>query len=325
MVQLVTTQAYSQRVIRAIQNSRTRVYVISLIIQQDNDPQAIITALASASERGVDVHVIGDYSTHVYMNGHLNPYYGYRQQVRNARELANRLRSHGVNFTWIGSKSPFLFAGRTHGKWIIADNTVFSFGGINLHASFTDDIDYQIEIQNAELADKLSSEHLSIIDKNYLDAVRLSCSFTTQYGQVLVDGGIPFDSMIYRHAIMLASTAQHILMVTQYCPTGKLAKLVSQTDHDVYFNDPTTSDLFTNLLIKAGKSLTGIHNSYTKQPYIHAKFMIVTHADGTKTAITGSHNFISYGGILGTREIALQTTNPDIIDQLELYYKKYIA
>ncbi len=324
-MKLITSRAYSRRVLRAIQRAQTRVYVTSLIIQQHDDASEIIIALIRASERGVDVRVVGDYSTHAYLDGRLNPYYGFVKQVKNARELANRLRSHGVIFDWIGSHSPFLFAGRTHVKWIIADTTVFSFGGINLHETFSHDLDYQLELDDKKLADKLAGEHLSIVSANHLEAPRLSCSFTSEYGEVLIDGGLVFDSIIYRRAVELVATAENILLVTQYCPTGKLAKLMQRTNYKLYFNNPHTRDLFTNVLIKTGKHLARLENSYTNKPYIHAKFMIVTHKDGSKTAITGSHNFITYGGILGTREIALQTTDPHIIGALEQFYTKYIA
>ena len=62
-----------------------------------------------------------------------------------------------------------------------------------------------------------------------------------------------------------------------------------------------------------------------KKPYLHAKFIIFTMKDGSKVAITGSHNFAYTGVLFGTREIALETNDPSIISQLESFYKKYIA
>jgi cardiolipin synthase len=38
---------------------------------------------------------------------------------------------------------------------------------------------------------------------------------------------------------------------------------------------------------------------------------------GEVVAVTGSHNFIASGGTLGTREVALQTNDPRVIQQLE--------
>jgi cardiolipin synthase len=48
-------------------------------------------------------------------------------------------------------------------------------------------------------------------------------------------------------------------------------------------------------------------------------------ADGSKVAITGSHNFASGGVWLGTREIALETRDPHIIEQLEQFVVDYLA
>ena len=43
-----------------------------------------------------------------------------------------------------------------------------------------------------------------------------------------------------------------------------------------------------------------------------------------KVAITGSHNFVSGGVFLGTREVALETTNKKIIIQLERFFKEHV-
>ena len=53
--------------------------------------------------------------------------------------------------------------------------------------------------------------------------------------------------------------------------------------------------------------------------------MIFTMPDGRKVAITGSHNFVYGGVLLGTREIALETDDPKIVRQLERFFKTYVA
>ena len=52
--------------------------------------------------------------------------------------------------------------------------------------------------------------------------------------------------------------------------------------------------------------------------------MIFTLEDGSKVAITGSHNFAYTGVLLGTREIALETSDPKIIGQLEKFIDKEV-
>jgi cardiolipin synthase len=64
---------------------------------------------------------------------------------------------------------------------------------------------------------------------------------------------------------------------------------------------------------------------YTRNRYLHAKFMIFTMPDGSKVALTGSHNFVYAGVLLGTREIALETRNPKIIRQLESFFESHVA
>lgn len=322
---LVTSQAYTQRVLKAIQHAKKRVYVLALIIQQTEDSSEIITALTRAAHRGVEVNVVADFSTASYTSGHLNPYYGYVKQLRAARDLANRIRSANARFSWVGSRSPFLFAGRTHSKWIIADDVVFCFGGINLHTNFTGDLDYMFEQHDPLLANALASEHMSILRVESLDTAYKSLAVDVAQGTLLIDGGIPFDSIIYRRAVNLVRSSAHILMVTQYCPTGRIAHALKNVESGVYYNEPRTTDLFTNKLIQIGKLTTEIPNMYTRAPYIHAKFLIATNSEGKKTAITGSHNFISYGGMLGTREIALITEDPGMIAALENFYQSHIA
>lgn len=322
---LITSRAYTQRVTKAIQHAKNRVYVLALIIQQTEDASEIITALTRAANRGVDVNVVADFSTAAYANGHLNPYYGYINQVRSARDLANRLRSSGASFTWVGTRSPFLFAGRTHSKWIVADDVVFCFGGINLHTNFEGDSDYMFEQRDQALADALVNEHKSILHVENLDTAYRSIEVDTSQGRLLIDGGIPFDSIICRKAVKVINSAQKVLMVTQYCPTGRIAHALKHTTYQAYYNEPTTKDLLTNVLISTGKLITDIPNMYKRKTYIHAKFLIATDAEGKKTAITGSHNFLSYGVMLGTREIALMTTDPAVIKSLEVFYETYIA
>lgn len=79
------------------------------------------------------------------------------------------------------------------------------------------------------------------------------------------------------------------------------------------------------LFIRISSWRTNLKTDYRRQPYIHGKFIICTMADGSKVAITGSHNFAGGGVWLGTREIALETSNLKIIDQLEDFIEKYLA
>ena len=46
---------------------------------------------------------------------------------------------------------------------------------------------------------------------------------------------------------------------------------------------------------------------------------------GDKVAISGSHNFMFGSGVVGTREVAIETSDPHIIRQLEKFCEQYVA
>jgi cardiolipin synthase len=70
---------------------------------------------------------------------------------------------------------------------------------------------------------------------------------------------------------------------------------------------------------------SGQQTLYTRPHYLHAKFMLFDMPGGKRVALSGSHNFVNGGAFLGTREIALQTEDPDIIRQLEEFWQNYVA
>ena len=71
--------------------------------------------------------------------------------------------------------------------------------------------------------------------------------------------------------------------------------------------------------------LTRLTTNYERDRYLHAKCIIFSFKDGSKTAITGSHNFVNGGVLLGTREVALETKEPSIIAQLEDFIATPVA
>ncbi|HEX7590273.1 MAG TPA: hypothetical protein VF362_04760, partial [Demequinaceae bacterium] len=142
-----------------------------------------------------------------------------------------------------------------------------------------------------------------------------------KYGRdrVLVDGGLVGDSVIYRHACKLAAKADRVVLVSQYCPTGKLGRLIKAVPHAFYFNPPENASGLNALLIRASMMSSRTRTLYRRKLYLHAKVIIFYLPGGRKVAITGSHNFVRGGVSLGTREIALQTRNPRLIEQIERF------
>ena len=178
---------------------------------------------------------------------------------------------------------------------------------------------------NAALADEMMLHHKLLIraDRGKHAGKNRTFSISSKT-KILFDGGIPFHSQIYNRAIELTKQASEVLFVSQYCPMGKLARALRERDSKLYFNHWEAASALNTLVIKAGMRSSKFETKYQHEPYLHAKFMIFTMPDGSKVALTGSHNFQNGGVILGTRELCMETTSPQIISELEVFFKNHV-
>lgn len=310
---------------KRIRLARKRVSLLTMIVTDDPSTDDLISALSEAAERGVTVEVSADVLTYGALGGYILPSHYRVAQSRATTGMSKRFIKSGVKFTWLGGSRATMFSGRTHIKWCMVDDTVYSFGGVNLYQKGIANNDYMFKIEDGVLADKLVDEYHRLARADAGGYSYRSHSFKHGNDTILIDGGFFGDSIIYRRACKLAMTATKVILVSQYCPTGKLARLLKNTDCRLYFNPAANALSVDRAVIRGGMFLSGHKTLYTKSRYLHAKFMIFDMPDGQRVALTGSHNFVNAGVLFGTREIALQTENPQTIKQLESFLKTYIA
>ncbi len=324
---LLTPTEFLTRATAAIDASKTRISLVSLIVTDDHTTEDLINALARAAKRGVHVTMAGDIFTFGEFGGHLAPLKYFAEQSKATRMMVKKLTKAGVKFTWVGRYSLSPLTGRNHMKCIIADDTVFSFGGVNLDSGSMSHADFMFETVDSELAYELHEIIARTIEADKKHFSYRSRSFTyNKLSTVLVDGGLQGDSIIYRRACDIVREATHVLFVSQYCPSGKIGKLLKQTETDLYFNDPSnTNNHLNSMFIRYNMRLSGFRTRYSREAYLHAKFIIATMPGGEKVAIAGSHNFAQLGVTLGTREIALETRDKKIIAQLESFFRQSVA
>jgi len=285
----------------------------------------LIMALEAAALRGLEVVVAADIFTYGEVGGGFLPFRYYSRGSRSTNHMVKNLKKAGVHFNWLGRGRMTLFTGRTHSKWCIADDTVFTFGGVNLYEEGVLNNDYMFQLKDAVLADRLVLEQQRIQNAEKRSTNYHSTIFEHDDMTVLIDGGIIGQSVIYRRAIELAENASHITFVSQYCPTGRIGRILKKKPATIYFNRPVQADGLNRIVIRIAQLTTSIKTRYRKHRYLHAKCIIFTFEDGSKTAITGSHNFAYTGVLLGTREIALETSDPYIIRQLEKFIENEVA
>lgn len=323
--QLLLPKDYIRQATDLIKHAEQRVYIICLNINHCPETNKLIAEILRAAQRGIDVHVSADLLSFICDHDAKVPSrIAGREMLRTSKLRAEFLRA-GADFHWLGTERIPWVLGRTHSKWTIIDNDIFTFGGVNLsHAGIAERTDYTFHLTDSRIADRLVTEQ-RIIEKTAHSNNMTDSIIKTPYGKILLDSGRFGRSTIYRHATKLAREATSLLVVSQYCPTGKLGRILQSKPCKLYFNPKgSAADAVNNFMIGSRTTTNSQENLYTRPKYLHSKFIVGTMPDGSRRAITGSHNFAAISGRAGTREIALETTSPVIIDQLEQFWQDNI-
>lgn len=323
---LLTTPDYIREAIKSITSAKHRVLFMSLMFTDDDVTDEFVDALEAAADRGVNVQIAADVFTYGELGGHFLPFRFFTEKSRATTSSVKALTAKGITFNWLGRFSATPMTGRTHIKALVVDDTVFSFGGVNLYGKdITGNSDYMFMCKDSRLADDLAHEFNQITKADRGHYAYRSHKFSYGPHTVLTDGGFQGDSIIYRRVCELAREADDILLVSQYCPTGKLSRILKGKSARLYFNRPELAGPLNKAVISVGMLFSGHKTLYAKKRYLHAKFMIFTMSDGRKIAVTGSHNFVYGGVLLGTREIALETDDKKVIRQLERFFETYVV
>lgn len=324
---LLPAHDYVEDLIKHIDRAHKRINIVALVILEDDATRTLIDALEAAAQRGIKVSVGMDlYFTYRELGLENSRWHYLRQKARRMKTTKRRLERAGAQVNWLSQFGTTFFSRRTHTKWSVVDDTVYSFGGVNLYDLGIECNDYMFRIKDHALADLLSREHKRLIDTDRSGRSYRNHVFGDKDHLILVDGGHIGGSLIYRHALLYAEEAESIVYVSQYSPSGKLSRLLKRKNALVYFNPSENADDRVNrYLIRFNEKINHVHSLYRKKQYLHAKFMLFTLPGGQEIAITGSHNFLSGNGALGTREIALETRNPKIIKQLKGFLATHIA
>lgn len=324
-MKLLLPTEYIAEATRQINHAQKRVSLLSFVVADHPSTHDLIEALIAAAKRGVTVSVAADIFTYGEVSGSFLPIRYFNKNSRAATSMARRLKSAGVQFHWLGGGRTTILNGRTHNKWCVVDDIVFSFGGVNIYEGGIENNDYMFELSDAHTADALHKEQHRIQAAERNASNYPSHRQHTDYGTILFDGGFGGQSTIYRRACELAKEAKDVLYVSQYCPNGRLARALKTKPYHLYFNRPEQATIFNKILIWFAMKKTGFRTEYLKDQYLHAKYMVFTMPDDSKIALTGSHNFSYTAVLFGTREMTLETKDPTVIAQLESFTKERVA
>ena len=321
-MKLLSPIEYINAAAKAARSATRRIYVLSMVFADHDTTHDFIHELKQAALRGVEVVVTADVFTYGEVSTGFLPLRYYSRGAAPTNQMVKALKKAGVRFSWLGRGRVTFFNGRTHSKWTVIDDTIFSFGGVNLYTNGISNEDYTFMLTDSRLADRLIQEQTRILRAERRTVNYPSVAYEHPRMDVLFDGGIIGQSIIYRQACELARQAEHIVFVSQYCPTGRLARILKKKPTEFYYNRTNQAKGLNRFVIALSQYVSGLNTAYTGKKYLHAKCIIYTMPDGSKRAISGSHNFAYTGVLLGTREVAIETSDDFFIAQLESFYKQ---
>jgi cardiolipin synthase len=321
-MRLISAADYYDALITGIPKAKKRIIIHAMSLLWSRENEQLLPALHDAVERGVEVRIVGDIYSKFFANTPKLVRTRDTPKWAHTRAINIKLEAEGAHVTYVGRLGLNPFKGRTHSKCTIIDDTVYTFGGVNFCDSAFHNHDYMLEIKDAAFCDELRDIVMGIEKaKQPLPNISKPLSKTAT---MLFDGGNPGSSVIYDKACELVEDAKKVYFVSQMCPSGKLAKLITSTDNECYFIHARQADTPDNLALIFDRTRYNIDNRYKGKRYIHAKFILTEAKDGTKHLISGSNNFSWRGIAFGTKEIAVHSTDPALWQTFYDYMQKEI-
>ena len=324
-MKLLDAPIYQTSLTKAISKANSRIVLASMIFLREPAIDAIFLVLEQALRRGVAVTIVIDaYNKFLFTEDtNLLKLGALRQRAKETYAYLRQLQELGGTVIHVSKINHKLFKDRFHTKFSVIDNTVYFAGGVNMSAVSFVNIDYMIETKNSPaLGDALIANLMRIVTDGKADneSYRIDKQNT-----LFMDGGRQHQSLIYNRAIELAEKAVRIIYVSQYCPSGALAKALKDKDTTYYYN--RTRQLATPFWIDQALSHQKykIKNNYLKKDYLHAKCILYEFANGQKVLLSGSHNFNYRGVQFGTQEIALESTDTKLWKQIYTFVQTKVV
>lgn len=338
--ELMSPYDFLNQFIQTARMAKDRLYVQAMYFEDDHVFGTMANALKQSAKRSVDTRLTFDYFTFMVSGGRINYFpilstsdrsYSYHKQAR-VHALTRELQQAGVRVTITNPPKPIdkliPTLGRNHKKTVIIDDTAW-LGGLNYSQKDFNRPDFMVRIEEPTVVEALSSQYDTANENRPHHDYSISCKPGTA---LLIDVGTPNKSLILDTASDLVSNAKKsVKVITQFNPDGKFLEALHHAhargvDAEVIVSNP---DFITERLAwifdrnshlqMYRKGLQIPINHYSG--WVHSKLLLVDDDSGSSGQVLfGSHNLSNDGVKMGTEEIALLSSDGDLIDPLRTYF-----
>jgi cardiolipin synthase A/B len=315
--------------------ARKRVWAQAMEVEPGEITDTFLAIFEAAAKKGIDTRLHADHFSLMVSDGIFNYLPLLPQRLQRKRDkgqqtkhaLYRHLTYTGVQFLYTNPPTfldrVFPMRGRNHMKIVIVDDAAW-IGGVNFHDGNFRYKDIMVKITDRSIVHEIAYIYDQVDKEQQLRDMAITCN---EESTLLIDGGRINRSLILRHAIALIGMAESkIQVISPLIPDAGFLKALHKAytaGKEVEVIAPEVNvvpgifswvDRFNEIVMNLRGLQLPIHY---KKEMIHAKILIV---DG-KEAIFGSHNFSSRGVRMGTEEIALQSTDKTLIQNLSVFYE----
>lgn len=313
--------------------ARQRVWLQSMNFEAGQMLDTLQPVLIKKANQKIDVRLEIDWVAQRFVHGHLPliPVLNaekrrYAQNLHQRNQLArDQLTASGVKLIEVNHASLisqiFPTFRRNHVKLFIIDQKYGWVGGVNLLDRAFECQDFMVRYDTPAEVEILASQFERINGQRWATNQEIMLNSTDLF---LIDAGKIGNSIIYDRALDLIDSAQvKIDFISQFVPEGKIRQALLQASaRGVVVNIITTHESAKTRWSPAHRAAYQVFQQDLKKyrlitfrhsaQRVHAKLLLV---DDTQ-ALFGSHNLVDTGVLMGTEEIAVHTTNLDLIKQL---------
>jgi phosphatidylserine/phosphatidylglycerophosphate/cardiolipin synthase-like enzyme len=313
---------------REAAQAKNRIWTQAMYVEGGQIFNRLEALLISAASKNLDVRLHADwfslkFSDEKYMRTG-------SERFKNKLGMFDSLKKNGVKLLFTNTPTKlehvFPYKGRNHMKMTIVDSIAY-LGGVNYaDADFKFD-DFMVKFTEKDIVDAIQNLFLNV-EAGTLTDKKIQINKETA---LIIDGGKPGKSIILKEAIRAAKSAKISISHTcQFIPDGAFLRALHKAySHNLQVNviSPDKNSF--------SRMLSGIYNLnrvaialkrqtipvYLLNNMVHAKLTVVDES----YILMGSHNLSLSGVRVGTAEVALASTNSQLVHNLDTYFKQLLT
>lgn len=323
--------AFLEDIEHEAKSAKKRIWAQAMEVEPGDIANRLLNLVEEAGKKSLDARLNIDHYSLMVTDGLPNfpPVLisrDWRKRLQIRKDIFSRIENNGAKISYINKPTlleKFVYTmGRNHMKIFIVDDIAW-IGGVNFADGYFKRQDIMVKITDKAITDQIAQVFMEAHEERLKEDEVLK----TNNAALFIDSGRTGKSVILDEAVrMIDKAKQTVQVVTAFVPDGKFLRALIAADRrgvmvELAVSDPSATpgvfkpvNYFSDIQLKLKH--VNFKISYQKLP-VHAKVLIVD----KRIAFLGSHNFLTKGVMMRTAEIALQSEDERLVNNLLDFYQ----